>query len=79
MHTIDSVISAANELSVSDRLQLLSILWDSVPDVTEFPLHTAWEGELRRRVTAVQQGGATTPWHEVRDAALARIRNGSVR
>lgn len=79
MQTIDSVLSAANELSVSDRLQLLSVLWDSVPDVAEFPLHTAWADELQRRVTAAQKGAATTPWPEVRDAALARIRNGSVR
>jgi putative addiction module component (TIGR02574 family) len=79
MHTVDSVISAATTLSVSDRLKLLSALWDSVPDTAEFPLHADWAAELQRRVAAVQHGAATTPWNEVRDAALARIRNGSLR
>jgi putative addiction module component (TIGR02574 family) len=79
MHTFDSVLSAAESLSVDDRLRLLSALWDTVPETADFPLHASWSGELERRVASVQSGTPTTPWSEVRDAALVRVRNGEVR
>jgi putative addiction module component (TIGR02574 family) len=79
MNAFDSVRSAAEELSASDRLRLLAVLWDTVSEVAEFPLHEAWANELERRVNSVRKGAPTTPWPEVRDAALARIRNGEVR
>jgi putative addiction module component (TIGR02574 family) len=79
MNAFDSVVSAAQQLSESERLQLLAVLWDSVPEVAEFPLHDKWAAELERRVSALRHGAPTAPWLEVRDAALARIRNGEVR
>jgi putative addiction module component (TIGR02574 family) len=76
MNSFDSVLNAAEGLSSDDRLRLLAALWDTVPEPAEFPLHQAWASELERRVSALQAGAPTTPWPEVRDAALARIRNG---
>jgi putative addiction module component (TIGR02574 family) len=79
MTTFDSVLCAAEGLSVPDRLRLLAALWDTVPEVADFPLHDDWATELQRRVSAIRSGAVTTPWPEVRDAALARIRDGQVR
>jgi putative addiction module component (TIGR02574 family) len=59
---------AIKQLSVSERLDLISELWDSIPDsLEELPIPEWHREELERRLAAADadpDGG--TPWEEVR-------------
>ncbi|MDB5391855.1 MAG: addiction module component, family [Planctomycetaceae bacterium] len=77
MMDFDSVLSDANQLSTSERMRLINALWDTVPEDAELPLSAEWEAELERRVTAIEQGTATTTsWDVICAAALGRIGHG---
>jgi putative addiction module component (TIGR02574 family) len=59
---------AIKQLSVAERLDLISELWDSIPDsLEELPIPEWHREELERRLAAADahpDGG--TPWEEVR-------------
>jgi putative addiction module component (TIGR02574 family) len=75
----DSILDAAQALPAHERVRLIDVLWDTVPVDAEIPLHTEWEAELERRVTALKSGTAkTVPWTSVRQAALERIGHGTI-
>ena len=57
------------ELSVSERIQLVEDLWDSVTAVPDaVPLTEAQKEELDRRLTAYREDpDAGSPWESVRE------------
>jgi putative addiction module component (TIGR02574 family) len=59
---------AINQLSVAERLDLISVLWDSIPDsVEELPIPEWHREELERRLAAADADpGGAIPWEEVR-------------
>jgi putative addiction module component (TIGR02574 family) len=74
MTSFDSVLSAANQLPLADRLRLIHALWNSVPESAAQPLSAEWEAEIDRRLDEFDRGSLPTrPWPEVRDEALARL------
>jgi putative addiction module component (TIGR02574 family) len=70
-------VSTANilELSVSERIQLVEDVWDSIAEIPEsIPLTNAQKAELDQRLDAYHQNpDSGSPWNVVRE----RIRNGS--
>jgi putative addiction module component (TIGR02574 family) len=61
-----------NDLTVSQRLELISRLWDSIPDSVEaLPIPEWHREELERRLAAADADpGRGLPWEEVK----ARLR-----
>ena len=47
--------------------------YDMPEDNEKAALDAAWLEEIDRRLDALERGAATTPWPEIRDAALARL------
>jgi putative addiction module component (TIGR02574 family) len=64
-----------DRLSVRERLELIELIWDSLPETVDPAEVPAWHlAELaRRRAEADASPGAGKPWRE----ALARFGNGS--
>jgi putative addiction module component (TIGR02574 family) len=60
---------AIKQLSVAERLDLISELWDSIPDsLDELPRPDWHREELERRLGAADDDpDAAIPWEEVRD------------
>ncbi len=59
---------AIKQLSVAERLDLIGVLWDSIPDsLEELPTPEWHREELERRLNAadIDPDGAI-PWEEVR-------------
>ncbi len=56
------------QLSVTERLDLISELWDSIPDsLEELPIPEWHREELERRLAAADADpGGAIPWEEVR-------------
>jgi putative addiction module component (TIGR02574 family) len=65
-----------DQLSVSERLQLLEEIWDSVSaEVEKAPLTEAQKQEVDRRLAAHQANPeAAIPWEQVEAEAQARLR-----
>jgi putative addiction module component (TIGR02574 family) len=79
MQDFDSVLDSARELPPEDQARLIKALWDSMPESVDLSLHPDWEAELERRLAVLKSGSAKgTPWHQIRDAALARTGHGVV-
>jgi putative addiction module component (TIGR02574 family) len=59
---------AINQLSVAERLELISELWDSIPDsLEELPTPDWHREELERRMAAADDDPeGSIPWEEVR-------------
>jgi len=60
------------QLSVPQRLDLISLLWDSIPDSAEaLPVPEWHREEIERRLAAADaEPGAAIPWEQVK----ARLR-----
>jgi putative addiction module component (TIGR02574 family) len=60
---------AISQLSVAERLDLISVLWDSIPDsLEELPIPDWHREELERRLAAADADpDAAIPWEEVRE------------
>lgn len=57
-------------LSVEDRLELLEVVWDSLPK-DDLPLHPEVCAELERRMATYEQDRLTArPWSEVKAQLL---------
>ena len=56
------------ELNVAERLDLISVLWDSIPDSPEeLPIPEWHREELERRLAAADADpDGAIPWEEVR-------------
>ncbi len=59
---------AIKQLSIAERLDLISVLWDSIPDSLEaLPIPDWHREELERRLAAADADpDGTVPWEEVR-------------
>jgi putative addiction module component (TIGR02574 family) len=60
---------AIKELTIAERLDLISTLWDSIPDsLDELPIPEWHREELERRLAAADADpDAAIPWQEVRE------------
>ena len=60
---------AIKELSVAERLDLISVLWDSIPNsLDELPTPEWHREELERRLGAADADpDGAIPWEEVRE------------
>ena len=68
--TAESLLNAAMDLTVDDRLVLAEALYDSIHPPGELPFDPAWIEVARRRTEAVRSGRVKTiPWDEVRREA----------
>lgn len=67
MSQYESVLAAASELPVPDRLRLIDDLASSVPDDQPPTLSEKWLAEIERRSAELDAGEAIAePWLQVR-------------
>lgn len=70
----ESVLSAAAQLSVADRLRLIDELAGSVPDDEPPTLSPEWLAEIERRSAEIDTGTVSTiPWEEVRQRLQKKV------
>jgi len=68
MSEYDSILSAASQLPVTDRLRLIDELASSVPDDQPPALSEAWLAEIERRSAEIDSNAIKTePWPAVRE------------
>lgn len=73
MTTYESILSAASQLPVGDRLRLIDDLACSVPDDEPPHLSDAWLREIERRADEIESGIATTEdWADIRTRLFAK-------
>jgi putative addiction module component (TIGR02574 family) len=73
MSNYEALLANAVLLPVTDRLQLIDALWDTVPAESLPPLTDEWLAEIQRRSTAYDSGSVqTVPWDQVRADAMRR-------
>jgi len=69
-----SILSAAAELSIADRLRLIDDLAASVPDDHPPTLSDEWRAEIDRRSAEIDSGVVTTEsWQEIRQRLRSRV------
>jgi len=74
MPTIESVLADAARLPITDRMQLIDAIWDTLPADSLPPLSDEWMGEIQRRSAEHDAGAAeTVSWEQIRAEALRRI------
>lgn len=67
MSTYDSVLSAAAQLPINDRLRLIDELASSVPEDCPPKLSDAWLREIDRRSNEIDSGVVVTEeWSDIR-------------
>jgi putative addiction module component (TIGR02574 family) len=71
-----SALSAANELSVDDRIRLVEAVWDGIAAEQPQPILTDTQRkELDRRLAEADASpDDVVPWEQVKAAALARAK-----
>ncbi|MEM9244747.1 MAG: addiction module protein [Cyanobacteria bacterium P01_F01_bin.153] len=70
---MDSLLTAILELPVSDRLQLVQEIWDSIYACPELlPVTEPQKNELDRRLENHAQQPEGTSWNELRQRLLDR-------
>jgi putative addiction module component (TIGR02574 family) len=74
MTDYDSVLAAAFNMPIADRLRLIDELAASVPDDQPPALSQQWLAEIERRSTEIDAGAVTTqPWPEVRQQLFSQV------
>jgi putative addiction module component (TIGR02574 family) len=74
MGDYESVLSAASQLSVEERLRLIDDLAASVPDDRPPSLSAEWLAEIERRSSELADGSVTpVPWEAVRKELLREV------
>jgi putative addiction module component (TIGR02574 family) len=69
----DTLLADASRLPVAVRIRLIEALWDTVPDDVAPSLSEEWLAEIERRSTEFDSGRvSSTPWEQIRAAALKR-------
>jgi putative addiction module component (TIGR02574 family) len=67
----ETLLADACLLPVTDRLQLIDALWDTLPAEAIPPLTGEWLTEIQRRSSEYDSGSVqTVPWEQVRADAL---------
>lgn len=73
MSDYEALLADASRLSVSERIQLIEALWDTVPADCLPPLSNEWLEEIQRRSAEFDSGSVrTVPWEKIRAEALHR-------
>ena len=73
----DELLKKALTLSEQDRAALAGSLIDSLDEVDEASVQSAWNEEISRRIEDLDSGKAkTVPWVEVRRRIQAKLDNG---
>ena len=73
MPSYDTLLADARYLSVTDRIQLIEAIWDTLPAESIPSLSDEWREEIRRRSAEYDSGSVeTTPWEQIRADALRR-------
>jgi putative addiction module component (TIGR02574 family) len=63
------------KLTVPQRLELIGLLWDSIPSEEPAPLTDDQKQELDRRIAALDANpDSGRPWEEVEARILARLK-----
>jgi putative addiction module component (TIGR02574 family) len=74
MSSFESILSAASQLPVTDRLRLIDALASSVPDDAPPSLSPEWLAEIERRSAEVDSGAyIPIPWDQVRRDLLKKV------
>ncbi|MGE0760689.1 MAG: addiction module protein [Pirellulaceae bacterium] len=70
MSTLHEILTAAQNLSASDRARLITALWDNVAPTDWLPPDDKWLAEANRRSDSYDAGEMSgAPWSEVRQRA----------
>lgn len=73
MSDYESILHAAAQLPVGDRLRLIDELASSVPDDQPPQLSDAWLREIERRSSEIDSGSTTTEdWADIRARLFAK-------
>jgi hypothetical protein len=73
---VDRILSDALELALEDRARVAAALLFSLDEVEDENAEREWAEEIERRAERVLAGEANgTPWREVRDRLIERLRN----
>ena len=76
MAEYESVLAAASQLPVADRIRLIDDLAASVPDDRPPALSEEWLAEIERRSAELDSGAVTPePWSAIRQRLLGRHGN----
>lgn len=74
MTTLESLLAGVAQLPVSDRLDLIDAIWDTLPDEALPDLSAEWKAEIERRTAELAAGTAkTVAWEVVRNEARQRL------
>ena len=74
MSDYQSVLTAASDLPVEDKLRLIDALASSVPDDQPPSLSDEWIAEINRRSDQIDRGEVSTvPWEDVRQDLQRRL------
>lgn len=74
MSNYETLLADASRLPVTDRIELIEALWNTVPADSLPPLTDEWLTEIRRRSAEYDSGSAqTVPWEQIRADALRRV------
>ena len=73
MSDVQSILISASQLSVTERLELIDALWETVPSVDLPPLSDEWRLEIDRRSKELDSGEVSAiPWAQIRSEAFRR-------
>ena len=74
MSSFESVLNAASQLPIADRLRLIDALASTVPDDAPPSLSPEWLAEIERRSAEIDSGACTTiPWEQVRSELFKKV------
>ena len=73
MPDYETLLADASRLPLSERIQLIEALWDTVPAGSCPPLTDEWLAEIQRRSAEYDAGSIETiPWEQIRADAFCR-------
>ena len=74
MSTYESILSAASQLTIGERLQLIDDLASSVPDDQPPQLSDMWLEEIKRRSAEIDSGEVNTEeWADIRRRLFSKF------
>jgi putative addiction module component (TIGR02574 family) len=74
MPNLETLLSDAAQLPVSERIELVEAIWETLPADSLPPLSEEWIEEIRRRSAEYDSGAVgTVPWEQVKAEALRRV------
>ena len=73
MSSYETLLDGASRLPVTDRIQLIEALWDTLPADSLPPLSDEWIAEIQKRSAEYDSGLVqAVPWEQIRTDALRR-------